>query len=225
VLYGYLLIASLSAAPGLVFFYMREDLRKEILLAGVAVGISGVALGLFFFTQDWWRPETITGTPAGIEDFIHGFGIGSFSVAIYKTLFRKHSSAPVGAPKRVALAWLLALSLLVSNFLFFWLGVKSYYAAYCGILAPTLGVYYFRPDLIRMSLFTGAALCLASIPFYLFYNILDPGYIERWWLFSHLTNVRFLGIPMEDLVFYLVGGMFLAPLPDFWRNSSIEDAK
>ena len=60
-----------------VIFRIRPDERNEMLVVGIFLGVVSVVSSYIWWTNDWWRPETITGTRVGIEDFILGFFPGN----------------------------------------------------------------------------------------------------------------------------------------------------
>ena len=43
------------------------------------------------WTVDWWQPETVTGTRAGIEDAILGFTNGGLGAVLYEVVFKKRT--------------------------------------------------------------------------------------------------------------------------------------
>ena len=71
-----------------IFYYHRKDVRKEMIFMSILVSIMGVILDAFFWTKDWWHPETITGTLIGVEDIIAGFAIGGITAVLYEEIFK-----------------------------------------------------------------------------------------------------------------------------------------
>ena len=74
--YSYLVGTIVFLAVWVVLFYVRRDLRKEMLFFSFWIAILSFCSGLFWWTKDWWLPPTMTGTIVGIEDFLVGFGSG-----------------------------------------------------------------------------------------------------------------------------------------------------
>lgn len=71
--YTYLFGASLFLIPWVTIFLLRKDLRHLLVRIGiVAIPLSLVA-EYFWWTKDWWQPQTVTYTIIGIEDIILGF--------------------------------------------------------------------------------------------------------------------------------------------------------
>src|ERR1035437_8729952 len=67
-------------------FTKRKDLRKEMLSVSILIGILSVVTSYLWWTKDWWRPLTVTGTVVGIEDFTMGFASGVIISIIYNFL-------------------------------------------------------------------------------------------------------------------------------------------
>lgn len=173
----------------------------------------------FIWTVDWWQPVTITGTTVGIEDLIFSFAAGGVIAVIYEELFSKRLRK---LPKRKNNTKLFIIIMLLSYFLllvsFFVLNIHSFYASTLGMLLPTVIIYIFRKDLIKGSLLTGLFLIVATIPVYLFLKLIDPSYINNWWIHNNLSNIRIATIPIEDLIWFFVIGMFFGPLYEFWQS-------
>ena len=64
-------------------------------------------------------------------------------------------------------------------------------------------VLFARPDLLRAALVTGVAGTVLAIPVYLAIEFAFPGSIAATWDLPHLSGVLLLGIPIEDLLWYL----------------------
>lgn len=71
-----------------LLFYFRKDLQREMLGVSLFAGLAG-PLSEFWYLQDYWRPETFTGTLIGVEDFLFGFFIGGIGAVIYEEIFGK----------------------------------------------------------------------------------------------------------------------------------------
>lgn len=86
-----------------------------------------------------------------------------------------------------------------------------------------MGVFLIllRKDLIFDALLTGLCLVIVSTPVYLFMEYLSPNFFEKTWLWPNLTGIRFIGIPIEDLVFYFLTGFCVAPFYLYWKNEKL----
>ena len=207
----------------LSIYMIRRDLRKQMLFVSLFVAAASVIAQCLMWTIDWWRPETITGTRIGIEDFILGFSQGGLGAVLYELAFkyRLRSLKKTSVVFRFLSQrrWLL-LSPLILGFLilfggFYWLGWHSYPATIAAFVAGIFVILLLRQDLFWNSIFSGAALVLVSLPFYFILEFLSTGIIQKFWLMENLSGVMFFKIPVEDLVFYFFAGAFLAPLYEF----------
>jgi high-affinity Fe2+/Pb2+ permease len=52
--YAYLAGSAILFAVWLVFFFLRRDLRKEMLTMSVLIGVLSVVTGYVWWTVDWW---------------------------------------------------------------------------------------------------------------------------------------------------------------------------
>lgn len=55
----------------------------------ILIGVLSVATSYYWWTIDWWKPLTFTGTKVGIEDFIMGFTTGGIIATLYEVLFKQ----------------------------------------------------------------------------------------------------------------------------------------
>lgn len=87
-LYSYLIGDLTLLIVWFILFYFRKNVRKEMLIISLIIGIGGL-FAETIYTIDWWQPLTITGTLIGIEDFLFGFAIGGIGSSIYEVIFKK----------------------------------------------------------------------------------------------------------------------------------------
>ncbi|MES2023284.1 MAG: lycopene cyclase domain-containing protein [Patescibacteria group bacterium] len=208
----------------LILYFHRKDLRQEMIFMGVMIAIGAIFLEAFVWTKDWWQPKTITGTVVGIEDALLGFLLGGIIASVYEEIFKDKLVRIRGKKKDHHVKHfviVVLLSIFIGNFTFFYLNMHSYYASLLSMLIPTLVIYFYRKDLIILSLATGVIITLISIPVYCISFFLDPTAIN-YWFYQNISGIMPLGIPIEDLVWFFVTGMFLAPLYEFWKGEKLE---
>jgi len=207
----------------LILYIHRKDLRREMIFMGIIIAIGAVFLEAFVWTKDWWQPETITGTVVGIEDILFGFLVGGIIASIYEEIFKDKLVHIRGKKDHHVKHFFIVvlLSILIGNFTFFYLNMHSYYASVLSMLIPILVIYFYRRDLIILSLATGAIVTLISIPIYCISLFFDPTAINIW-LHQNISGILFLGIPIEDLVWFFVTGMFIAPLYEFCKGEKLK---
>ncbi len=86
---------------------------------------------------------------------------------------------------------------------------------YCGIISLFLGAVatlYCRPDL-KTKIWIGGLLFLAIYTVYFGTLLLVyPDYVDNYWNLSGITGIKFLGIPIEELLFAITFGMYWSGL-------------
>ena len=221
---GTYLIASLITTTAWVLLYAyRKDLRNEMLVMSSIVAIFGFIMEALVWTEDWWRPITITGTLVGIEDLLFGFGLGGMTAVAYEELFKmKNVRKKVDLNHVKHLAILLAVSSAVGSFFYFVLGYNSFVTWTVSTTAATIVIYVIRPDLIIDSLATAFILTLFSIILFAILNSIEPGFVYSWWLFENLSGIIFLLIPLEDIIWFFTTGLFVGPIYEFWQGIRLQ---
>lgn len=216
--YAYLVGALIFMIPWIILYWHRKDLRREMIGMSIIFAAAGYASEHFWWTLDWWRPETITSTRAGIEDIILGFGNGGVAAVLYEGVFNrvgyhrylvKHNFAVIIIP----LILFHAISYLILFFNF-----TSYLAFTFALIISTVVLLIIRKDLFMSSLLNGILMVIVSLPVYYTLILFSPGWIDRTWLYSNLSAIKFVGIPIEDYVFYFLTGFFVAPLYEYWQG-------
>lgn len=210
-----------------VLYYLRKDLRREMVVMGGIFAVLGVITDLFFFTKDWWRPDTITGTVVGIESAIFGFAVAGSMAVIYEEIFKKrvvlrrrtdhhHTKQAIFLGSLFFGIWIL---------LFYGFGYSSFYSSLIATIVAVIIIYFLRPDLIPDSLATATIITLIAIPAYLLLFLVEPGYVQSWYLLDHISGILFLGIPIEDIVWFFATGLLLGCVYEFWQGGRLQRIK
>lgn len=210
----------------LALYHFRKDTRDEMRFMGILCLIGSVLGAAFIWTYDWWLPINITGTRVGIEDAILGFFVGSITAGLYEGIFRK-KLVNDSKPKwdRHLFWYTIFLATLIGGVLFFGVGIHSFFAVTLSMFIPTLVIYFLRPDLVKPSLITGALITIVSYPFFYWtVFLIDPSAIN-WWFHDQLTGILWLGVPMEDIVWFYFAGMFISPLYELWKGKKFVKMK
>ena len=117
-----------------LLFWMRKDIRKEMLTISLLFGIGGI-ISEFSYIRDWWRPFTLTRTLIGVEDFIFGFAVGGICSVLYEEIYHKRLRRVPHNPKRDN-------RYIFSTFLILWFGsnlfLNTFYSSVITIGISTL---------------------------------------------------------------------------------------
>jgi len=197
-------------------FIKLKEIRSRILFFSFLYGLIGVVFAIFF-TADWWRPQTITGTKVGIEDFLLGFGNGGFASAILLLFFEekkeKRAIGPLGFASLITLTGVITVSLI------FFTSLNSFEANCIGITLSLLIITLLRRDLALYSLFGGILMVLSSLPAYGAVVLLFPGWVGETWMMENLSGKTFITIPIEDFVWYFLSGAIISVTYQFYSGS------
>lgn len=207
----------------LILYVNRKDLREEMLFMGSLAALGGLTLEAFVWTKDWWRPQTITGTIVGIEDILLGFLVGGIVASFYEEILKEKLVKIRGKNDHHVKHFIIVitLSMLIGNFAFFYFHIHSFYSSLLAMLIPTFVIYFYRKDLIGLSLASGGLITLISIPVYCIGFFFYPAALD-FWIHPNISGIMPFGIPVEDLAWFFATGMFLAPLYEFWKGEKLE---
>jgi uncharacterized MnhB-related membrane protein len=206
---------------GLVFL-RRADLRREMVCMGALSVLYAVPHELLIWTPDWWHPQTITGTTVGVEDLLYGFGNGGVLAVIFALVFRLEAR-PAGDTLPVPYrAVPYAINALLPLVLVLALGLHSFIASGLGALLALALVLRTRPDLLGAAVWSAVLGTLVSFPFYWLMRVLLPGYIASTWYLERLSGIDLLGIPVEDVIWYLYTAAFLGTYFKFAASLSVK---
>jgi len=204
--------------PWIILFVQKKRSRKEMLTLSSWAAALSIITSYLFWTKDWWRPETITGTIVGIEDLILGFAVGGIVTVVYERVFKKRyikykdDSYYPGLVSHIAVACAL-LALL------FWLtSLSSFYSVVIALLVVAIRMFYKRKDLIINGITSGIFMSVIILPYYYAIILISPGWIERTYLFDNLSGIMITGIPLEEIVFWFVFGLVCGPVYEFWKK-------
>jgi len=210
--YAYILFTCLFLVPWGILFWLRKDLRFEMVWAGVIVAVFGLIAEGIWYTKDWVNPITLTNTIIGIEDAIMGFAAGGIAAVIYKDVCRQDDYKC--RAHRLKTHWKLSviclLGLIVADALFRFFGIFSFYANLIGFGLIAIILISIREDLLKEALIGGLLLVVVSLPIYWISFYIFPGWRESYWKMTEISRIYFFGIPYEDLVWWFFAGINIA---------------
>lgn len=215
--YAYFTGASLFLIPWIILYKRRKDLQREMIVMGAFITIAGILSEYFFWTHDWWRPHTITNTIVGFEDIILGFSNGGIAAVLYEEVFRRKLYKREPHAHHLKCLLLILFTAILMAFSFWGLGHSSFVATTLGLGATGLLLLVLRRDLLVSAFINGLLMAIVAFSVYYILMAVSPEFIEKTWLFNHLTNIRITGILLEDVTFYFLVGFVVAPLYEYWQ--------
>lgn len=189
----------------------------------VFTGILGAFIiwigGAYWFTYDWWYPQTLLGNGGGIEDIIFGFANFGIAAVIYDVVFHKRYSATHWRKPKIFIGifFLLIIVGFLSVFLFL-SGTKSFVAYPFVALFASLVLWFSHKQLFINSIGSGFLLILISIPVYWIMNVITPGWIGHTYLFNSLTGTTIFTVPIEEYLYYFATGIIIGPLFEYSKR-------
>lgn len=212
-----------------LFFKLRAY-RRDILWMSLGASWIGLCATYFWWIKDWWHPITITGTRIGIEDLFMsvshlGIGVFGYMLIFHKKTDNKHpisSDAILHVIKRFLLWFFLSFG---TTFVFFYfLSIRSFESTLAGMIVAGAYLLIKRPDLLKPMTLSGILFLAVALPIYLLLEKIYP--LESASLIYYmgkLTGLIFLGIPIEDLIWYWFLGFFLGGAYPYLTKSKYID--
>lgn len=224
--YSYLIGAIVMLVIWIVLFLWRKDIRKEMLVMSILIGVLALPLN-YLYIQDWWHPLTVTGTALGIEDLILGFAGGGIAAVVYEVIFKmRFKKRKIGKKlTKLELILPLASALILFFGIFYLFKISSFYSAVIASIIPIGFIYYKRKDLILDSLASGFLIMFFALPAYWIPELISPGWIASAWYLDKISGILVWGVPLEDVIWWFLVGLFIGPLYEYWQERRLVDKK
>jgi hypothetical protein len=197
-----------------VWLYLANPGHRKVMLR---VSLVTALLGLTepIYVPIYWNPPSLfefaQRTGFDIESLIFAFAIGGIGSVLYNTLSRQDIT-PVNVLERQSPRHRYhMLALLVPYFLFvplYFLPWNPIYPSLISVLIAVIASVICRPDLMRKTWIGGLLFLGLYTVFMLGILWFSPGYIKQVWNLPDLSGVLIVGIPLEELLFGFVFGMY-----------------
>jgi uncharacterized membrane protein len=79
-----------------------------------------------------------------------------------------------------------------------------------------------RKDLVMTSLLSGVLMALVSFPSYLLVVLISPNWIDHTYLWWGLSGTRFIGVPIEEFIFWFLSGLVFGPFYEYWQGERLK---
>lgn len=230
--YAYLLgIDLLMFGPAFaLFFILRTDLRKEMLIAGLVFGVvaflSEPLFILHYWNPDYLFPLSYKGLALGsLEDFLYGFLKGGVSAVIFEVLFREQFSRRKTRAhhwkKMIVPIYALSTALfIIPTVLFSW---NPIYTSALAIVVFLVPLALYRRDLLPEAFISGLLMMALTFIGYKLVFIFFPDIIPLWWKLSNLSGIMLSGIPIEEMLESFVVGFFGGPFYEFFNGLRLKE--
>ena len=98
------------------------------------------------------------------------------------------------------------------------LKLNSIYSNDIGFGLTALIILYIKPEFIKKSIFSGFYMIVISIIGYKIILTIYPNLINDWWLLKNISGILFLGIPIEEIIWFALFGFSFGPIYNFWTE-------
>jgi hypothetical protein len=205
--YSYLGYSLIFLAIWIIFYILRPDLRRRMLIFSLIITPLG-PLSEVWFLRDYWRRPTITGYPISIEDAIFAFAIGGIAYSIYKVFFNMTAIQSQDQPRR---AWLVIAFFIITFLPLFLLTdlyhINSIFSSALSLFLIAVLTWILRPDLLKSSIVSGLMIVVLFFLVYKAMQVIFPGAIEYWCMGCNPLGIRLSGINIEELLWDFMWGL------------------
>ncbi|MFC1800944.1 lycopene cyclase domain-containing protein [Nanoarchaeota archaeon] len=216
-MYEYLVMDLILAVFWFILYFLRNDLRKVMVLSSLLC----LPLGLsdFIFIPWYWNPQTLFNLRPGIESFIFAFLIGGCVSVLYKVLFKKKIKKLKKTKNKKHFFILFGVLLASMVFLSFIFKMNLIYTGIISMVLGALVICLLRKDLIKESLYGGLLFLVLYIMVVLFvFVVIFPGAIGRILNHEHVLGIFVLGIQVEEYFWAFTFGALWSPLYQFLKG-------
>lgn len=171
---------------------------------------------------DWWQPHFIFNSYIKIEDILFGFSTGGAISGIYsmlKSRIQRNSIILINTTSKILL---IVISLFSLFGLFYIFHVNSFWSSIIALSIFVIIVAYQNSKLLLNIFLTGVIVAIIAFGGYLFGLYLNPHFVTETYLFSHLSGILILGIPIEELLWFFFAGIGVSGFQEIMWNKKYE---
>lgn len=197
----------------MIIFIFNKKSKKEMFYVSLFTMPFGLTEPLF--VPEYWNPSSLfnlaTKTGFDIESLIFSFAIGGIGAILYELVFsakhKKMSKHEMHSKKHQFHLLALFSPVIVFLPLQVFSNLNPIYSAIIAMFIGAIATSLCRPDLKIKILLSGFLFLMLYFLFFLFFNIIYPYAVEKFWNLKELTNILILGIPLEELIFAFTFGL------------------
>lgn len=98
---------------------------------------------------------------------------------------------------------------------------NSFAATIISMLTGIVIILIQRKDLLSDSLITGVLVTFSAALISSIINLITPGWIDEFYHFKNVPHIIFMGLSLDDLVWYFLVGAFIGPLYEYWQEGRL----
>ena len=223
--YAYFFLDALLIPFWIFCFLYRKDLRRSLVLVGLA-GAAIAALFELFFWPHYWHPISVyefvisvggnqyhLGSP---EDVIWGFLFGGIAATVYEILtrqkLRKKTTLRPSAGNMAMFFVIGSLCFIVPLVI----GVPVVYSAI--ISCFVCGAFYtvFRRDLLRDMIISGFSMGIIYFVVLFIFSSVFKDIFQAWWNMADAMGIYIWHIPLEEVLIASAIGVLFGPAYEYF---------
>ena len=194
----------ITFVPWIIFFYLRKDLRKEMLI----MSIVSAPLAFFdlLYVPTYWRPVTLFNFPVGIEGLLLSFFIGGIAAVSYAEIFQKKLRKVLKYHKHFSFIVLLVIvptAFLIKHFYPTNISISMYLALLIGIALCIL----IRKDLLKSSIAGSITFGVIYAVALIIWSNLFP-LTNNWFVLQGLPRIFLFNAPVYEIIFGFLFGAY-----------------
>lgn len=216
--YAYLTGALFFLFVWLILFFLRKDLRKEMLWASLLA--LPFILTESFFIPEYWDPHYVFNLTSkigfSIETLIFGFSVGGVISVIYEFVSRK-TLKKMGASRRVHLFAYAAVFLMYVGLEFIF-PLKTAYNVFFALVTGSVIVGFLRRDLIMQIILGGFLFSAFYSSLFMIFNLVFPNFLLLFYNLEGFWGINVFGVPLEEIMLAFAVGSFWAVLFEYVKG-------
>lgn len=217
--YAYLVGSCVLGVIWFFFFFLRKDLRRQQLLISICAAPLAPISQVLWFHTDYWQPPyafpiSIAGVQVGFEELLFAFFITGIASVIYQGVFRK----TVERGERHVLRAVFAVAITVGVFITLkHTGFNTIWACTDALFLGALLMILINPRLLMDSIMSALLVLVPVYPLYWLLFALFPDAHEVFWVSGGLSGINLIGVPIEEIAWFVAWAMFAGILYEFYR--------
>lgn len=204
--YGYFVGCLILLSVWLFFFFLRSDLRKEIIFGSLLALPFGFVECLL--VPEYWNPPSlfnmISRFGVGLESFLFFFTVGGIAAVAYEVIDKKKTVKMRLGHKSFFGPYLIVALVLVSLELLF--PSQTIYNMIASALIGATIIALKRKDLIIQIILGGLFFGFVYLLLLGLFNKFFPGYITAAYNLENLWGIAIWGVPIEEIIMGFAAG-------------------
>jgi hypothetical protein len=227
--YAYLILSVALFFVWIALYILRHDLHASMWRVSACTAL--LAITEPAFVPHYWNPFTVFNlarrTGFDLESVLFSFAIGGIVFAGYELVFHVRPDETIAAERhherhrQHTLAVLLPF--LLFGVLIFTTRLNPIYSSAIALLAGFAATLYCRRDLWLKMIVSGGIFFAIYFVFFAIFNLVFPGYVDAVWNLKAISGVRFMGVPLEEMMFGFTFGLYWSSVYEHltWQGQSI----